>query len=747
MAFTCPKRSEIDKNLFLMRFILTIILLTIVNISSAKERPCLIYNSTEIEKIRDQLGQFPLFDQSLFQVKEQVDLVLSKKIEIPPPGEGGGYAHEKHKQNYRDIQQAGQLFIITGRDKYAAFVKDVLLGYADFYPGLGSHPLSRKQAPGKIFHQMLNENVWLLHSSVAYDCIYSWLSEVDRNIIEKNVFRMMTKWMVEERGDQLDRIHNHGTWASAALGMAGYVLNDQNLVDIALYGTKKDGKTGFFKQMDLLLSPDGYYTEGPYYIRYALRPFFYFAEAIERNQPDLKIFKYRDQILKKTFYATVQTMMPNSAYPSINDASRSMDVRSSGTRLATNICYYRYGADTNLLGLAKMQQLVELNMAGMILAKDLDKNPESKVTWNSIELRDGFDGKSGGIGILRNGTEGEQSYLLMKYGTHGGGHGHFDQLSILFFNQDRQVLTDYGYARWINIEPKFGGRYLPENKTYANQTIAHNTVVVDKKSQNRGKSKEADRFSGKRHFFDVNDPDLQVISASADESYGGVKMQRTMFWIVDPVFSDPVLVDLYFLRSEDEHTYDYAVHYTGQMMKTSLQYSANTDELLSLGTDHGYQHLWATAQGKSEEGFKFTWLDGNKYYTMISNVSEGAKVFFCRIGANDPSFNLRSEPALVIREEKKDHLFATVYEPHGYFSEAREKSVSPYGQIESVEVLAYDPDQGGVVEITGENGLRWIIMAELQNENSKKSHLVTGANKIWEWTGKYQLIKNSKSEK
>ena len=33
---------------------------------------------------------------------------------------------------------------------------------------------------------------------------------------------------------------------------------------------------------------------------------------------------------------------------------------------------------------------------------------------------------------------------------------------------------------------KFGGRYLPENKSYALQTIAHNTVTVDGRSNYGG---------------------------------------------------------------------------------------------------------------------------------------------------------------------------------------------------------------------------------------------------------------------
>ena len=45
------------------------------------------------------------------------------------------------------------------------------------------------------------------------------------------------------------------------------------------------------------------------------------------------------------------------------------------------------------------------------------------------------------------------------------------------------ILTDYGAARFLNIEPKSGGGYTLENHTWAAQTIAHNTVTVDEKKQ------------------------------------------------------------------------------------------------------------------------------------------------------------------------------------------------------------------------------------------------------------------------
>jgi len=280
---------------FINGFFITAVLLSALTVSAA-EHPSLIITKKEGLAIRAALSEYPLLKSSFDKVKSEVDNAISQPMDVPLPGEAGGYEHEKHKQNYRDMQQAGILFTITGDERYARFIHKMLMVYADLYPTLGPHPNAHQQAPGKLFHQMLNETVWLTYTSQAYDCIYDWLTPEDRAHFEKNIFRQIIDWFIIDNAHEFDRIHNHGTWSVASIGMIGYVIGDQNLVDMALYGTNKKGEGGFLKQLDLLFSPDGYYMEGPYYIRYALRPFFLFAEAIERNQPDHGIYKYRYQV-------------------------------------------------------------------------------------------------------------------------------------------------------------------------------------------------------------------------------------------------------------------------------------------------------------------------------------------------------------------------------------------------------------------------------------------------------------------
>ena len=123
----------------------------------AQRHPSIFITPAEASAIRLGAAKYPLLKQSLDEAKATLAKALANSTDVPQPGEAGGYAHERHKQNYREMQQAGLLYSITGEARYARFVRDMLGKYAVLYPTLGAHPLSKNQAPGKLFHQSLNE--------------------------------------------------------------------------------------------------------------------------------------------------------------------------------------------------------------------------------------------------------------------------------------------------------------------------------------------------------------------------------------------------------------------------------------------------------------------------------------------------------------------------------------------------------------------------------------------------------------
>ena len=709
-------------SIFILSFI---VLICSIYVNAQSEHPKLILTKEVITEIQKNLGKIPLFDKTFEAVKSDIDKVLNDDIDVPVPLDpGGGYTHERHKQNYDLLYKAGTLYSVTNDIKYAKFIKTILDKYAKLYPTIGLHPQAKDQTPGRLFWQSLNETVWLLHTIQAYDCIYDWLSKDDRSKYEKNIFLPMTKFFSEESEHEFNLIHNHGTWMVAAVGMTGFVLNDEELIQKSLYGSKKDGEGGFIAQLNLLFSPDGYYTEGGYYVRYALWPFFIFAESIQNNMPDVKIYEIRDQILKKAFYSAMQMTYTNGEFIPINDALKEKTYLSSEIVYALNFVFDRYGEDKSLLSIAQKQDRVSFSKGGIKVAEaisELKTIPEFK--WMSVNYVDGPKGDEGGVSILRWGPNSDMECLLFKYSSHGLSHGHFDKMSMLFYDQGREVIQDYGAARFLNVEQKSGGRYLLENKTYALQTVAHNTLVVDETTNFNGKQSESQKFHPDLYYSSITNPDIQITSAKDVHAYDGVLMHRTLLMVNDPGLLRPVVIDVFRVKSDKQHQYDLPFYYMGHFMSTTYDYDAKTTSRNPLGLKNGYQHLWLTAEGLSDKTSSFTWLNSERYYSITSNTDKNTQILFTEVGANDPNFNLRNDQGIMFRVKDDNHTFVNIIEPHGDFNPTLEYSFNSYSAFEEIKVLQSD-DEYTIASILGKNNLSWKVMICNNNADDKANHKV-----------------------
>ncbi|MFM2600800.1 heparinase II/III family protein [Vibrio fortis] len=711
----------------------------------------LLLNFEEAAELRKELGKDSLLGKALTRDINQTDAYMAEVgIEVPGHGEGGGYEHNRHKQNYIHMDLAGRLFLITEETKYRDYIVDMLTAYAKVYPSLESNTSRDSNPPGKIFHQTLNENMWMLYASCAYSCVYHTISEDEKTLIENDLFKQMIELFVVTYGHDFDIVHNHGLWAVAAVGICGYAINDQESVDKALYGLKLDKVSGgFLAQLDQLFSPDGYYMEGPYYHRFSLRPIYLFAEAIERRQPELGIYEFNDSVIKTTSYAVFKTAFPDGTLPALNDSSKTISINDEGVIMATSVCYHRYEQTETLLGMADHQQDVWVHISGKTLSNAVEAADEIKpFNWGSLFVTDGPEGEKGGVSILRHRDEQDDDTMaLIWFGQHGSDHqyhsaldhGHYDGLHLSVFNRGHEVLHDYGFGRWVNVEPKFGGRYIPENKSYCKQTVAHNTVTVDQNTQNNFDTALAESKFGQKHFFVADDQSLQGMSGTISEYYTGVDMQRSVILAELPEFEKPLVIDVYRIEADAEHQYDLPVHHSGQIIRTDFDYNIEKT-LKPLGEDNGYQHLWNVASGKVSGSSLVSWLHDSSYYSLVTSANEGSEVIFARTGANDPDFNLKSEPALILRQSGQNHVFASVLETHGYFNESIEASVDARGLVESVSVVGHN-SVGTVVRIQTTSGNTYHYGISNQAEDVQQAtHTVEFAGETYSWEGAFAKL-------
>ena len=721
--------------------------------------PSLILTKQGVKDIRANLGSIPIFDKTLAATQKEIDAAIENGFDVPVPKDySGGYSHETHKKNYTLMQKAGVLYQILEDGKYAKFVKDMLFEYAKQYPTLPIHPKPRSYARGKLFWQCLNDSNWLVYTSQAYDCIYDYLSEEERNTLETDLFRPFADHISIDNPQFFNRVHNHATWGNVAVGMIALAMDDDQLLDRALNGVKDDNfdpnikdndggyirkegqEIGFFANVNEPFSPDGYFTEGPYYQRYASYPFLIFAQALQNKKPELKVFEYKDSVLIKSVTALLNLSDADGEFFLLNDAQKGMSYFNTSLIATVDIGYHFGGNDPELLSIANKQDEVTLDDAGLAVALGIKEGKGKPFVKKSIELSDGANGDEGGVGIIRSdGLE-----LVFKYTAHGLSHGHYDKLSFALFENGNEVVQDYGMGRFVNIEQKGGGNYLKENTTWAKQSIAHNALVQNETSHFKGKYDIGSKYHSNKYVFRVEDENLQVASAKEENAYPGTKLHRTMVTIKDEDYETPYVLDILRVASEGSNQYDRPFYFLGQIMQTNFEYSKlKVPEIL--GKSDGYQHLYKEASATVKDGnIKLNWLQSNKFYTYTAVTSNKDDVIFGRIGANDPDFNLRNEQTLILRKKNAtDALFVSTIESHGTYSPVSEVAVNAYSNIKNIEVV-HDSKEYTAIQIDTKNDKSNVFIISNENNDNEAEHKLRIKDKEHSWKGSYVLIENKK---
>lgn len=712
----------------------------------AAEHPCLLFTKSELQEMKAGRADAPLFDATIGKMIADADEALTAPIVVPVPVDGGGGpVHEQHKTNYYELMHDGVAYQFTGDKKYAERAAKVLEAYAQLYPTLGYHPLKMSGVPGRLFWQTLNESVWLVHVSVAYDCIRDALSAAQRKNIEENLLVPMADFIMQGTEDNranlkvFNKMHNHGTWATAAVGMAGMAMERDELVDKALYGTDKTGEHGgFLQQMDYLFSPDGYFTEGAYYQRYAIWPFAIFAQCIDHVRPDVKVFEKRDKILEKAFDVLFQ-LSYEGEFMHFNDALIK-GLSAQELVYAANILHAAYPDNKTIPYAARLYQGASIPaLGGYRLSKQIAEGNVEVPPFRTALMRDGREGNDGGVGVIR----GDGSALTLKATSHGLSHGHYDKLTMAFYDNGSEILSDYGAARFINLEAKNSGHYTKENDTFCKQTIAHNTLVADGESHFGGNIKTSSKYHS--DFTDlVVDPagKYQAMSARDDKAYAAkaIVMERALVQATLDGMDYPVTLDLMHATATDgaKHAYDIPYWYRGHMVSTNTNEQRALNTMNVLGDANGYQHIWVEADCKpfdDDKAMQFTFFNGNRMYSLTTAASAPMTGKLLRLGANDPNFNLRSETGWLVQlPEASNATVATLLEPHGQYDILWETAAGTKSAVKNVSILADNDDHTAVAVDYGDGRRATFYVAK--DADAAKTH-TAGTHS---WTGHYSVV-------
>ena len=730
--------------LILLAFVPSILMQSIV---FGQNHPIAFTTATDITLVKKSISTNPMLKESFDEIKKSVDASLGKDIDVPVPKDaGGGYTHDKHKDNYNLMFNSGMLYQLTGDVKYAKLVKDLFFKYAVLNPTLKNHPQATSTSPGRIFWQALNDANWLVYAGLAFDLIHDYLTPAERSQIAAGAFKPEVDYFTKDITSWFDLIHNHAVWACAGVGIVGIATDNEDYVQMALYGSKKDGKAGLTAHLDGLFSPNGYYNEGPYYTRYAVLPFFLFGNAVNHAKPELKIFERRNKILKQALEGALEQTNLDGGFYSYNDALKEKTFISNEVVVALNIAWDVYGANPAYLPVAKAQGRVTLSKGGLGVSQALlqNKNIAPFYPYKSVVFTDGAKGDMGGVSVLRTGKDKRLTSLIFKYSSHGLSHGHYDKLNINLYDNGNEVLQDYGAARFINIEQKWGGRYLPETKSYAQQTIAHNTITVDETSHFNAIEAVSEKFHPIPLYNVIGDQLTVQASAALDtNAYKDVKLHRCVYLITLPGTQKPLLVDFFRTMADKVHQYDLPFNYIGSIISTNFKYATHNTAMQTLGKKNGYQHIWKEASATVASPLtQFTFLNNQSFYTISGYVKDSAQVFFTRTGASDPNFNLRREPSYIVRTKAANMLALHVVEMHGNFNPISEITTNSYATVTSVLPIVDTDDYSGAEVVIG--GKHLIVFQSNKIFDAKKMHQLTIKGISYSWEGPFAVYLDNK---
>lgn len=248
---------------------------------------------------------------------------------------------------------------------------------------------------------------------------------------------------------------------------------------------------------------------------------------------------------------------------------------------------------------------------------------------------------------------------FLFWGPHSGGHQGPAALNLELYAGGRR-LTDAPWSRSFED---------PLHLTWCRTTVAHNTVTVDETpmfpyNQPTESIWESDYWhkknsAGTMVSFQATS-DNKSMRAYNDRVYPGVRLDRTI--VVGPDY----ILDLFRCFSENEHQYDWAIHFPARLILP------RTVSPIDLGQRLGYRHLREASclsPEKNNTPVVLKWDYPNGQLHAQCHATTQTKIIFARTPEPTsengfPGSDHRPEMAcstLLIRAQERSLAFATLF--------------------------------------------------------------------------------------
>ena len=616
---------------------------------SRLRQPLLVGTAT-LERARRRIRTAP-FQPAWQRLAAETDAFLA--VDLQPPDEPAGYYHDyfcpRHATELRfDPRQprvhrcpvdgepvAGRRFdaawrfganLLLGRMAVLLALRwrlsgdrrcleratEILTGYARRYPHYaGSQNGEAGAGRGRATYQSLDEAHLIVRLARCHDLVAAELDPGELVTVERELFDRAIAHIDRQR---FRRTHNIECWHIAALVAASTVTGKDEIRDHAV-----NGEFGFHHQIDTGIHGDGLWWEGSSsYHYYTLAALLTTAAFFRARNPNWQAPPRFAAMLG----APLTLVLPDGRLPASNDCWAS-------SSLYGQVCHgvppaaalYEMAAGwwpkplyvdllTGIYGDGPRDSEEALLHGPDAVPADAASLPRPR---SAVLPHSGF-------AMVRSDDKlDRQSLALLKFGPHGGSHGHPDKLAVTLYARGEPAAADLGTQ----------GYGIGLHGDWYRQTASHNTVLVSGRKQPPatgrllyfaaphadGAGKPSDHLVDTQVCRDLQPPArvggdsgtpvtladaaVQWTGASAGV-YDGVAMRRAIAWRA------PYFVDCFHVRCPTRRRIDWLLHVHGALRET---YGVELHDQAGgvLPRSSGWRHIERRRSGRSHGAVDVCW--------------------------------------------------------------------------------------------------------------------------------------------
>lgn len=576
--------------------------------SRKREHPYLFLKESQWEKRKRAI----LSDEKLYGAFRKEYVETAENWEVPEPSDREEYVYPSYTQN--GLFKTAVAWKITGEETYLRKVMKYFDGFLNEKKG---YLATRKsyfefvesreeyvRGDFKVCHAQsggwVQEAEFFNKLAMTYDLLYEYFSPQERRDMEaclKNYIKFES-WRLTD-GDG-----NNFQIAESGAGMlCAMAIQNQDMVERFLYGYN-----GFTDLLSAVFLDDGmYFEEASGYVRLAGELFFDIANAAENYGISLKEIRVPASFDRDILHSpwAMRESWAEDGKPFLGMSFRRFDAFTGTTKSLKDYfdCTARLLTDRGIMfsvNDSNEQDFTELYKRAYYLYEEplykeiaeLSPEPETLLVpeKEAYELGRGSLLLSGaGMGILRAGN----SQAVLKFGGHGGYHGHYDRLSLASFLKDNRTFHNNEYA-WFGYDSFLF-------KMWVQTSVAHNMTVVDVRMQKPSPCRcvyfETDKKTGRQQGTEggTEKGDRDVFSA--------VCAQTTTVWM-DPPYGGQTPYPYAFPEEKCAREGRFILEPPKARAQGDIgEYSEPVFQRRMLILFHGYCVVWDYLEGQEEHRF------------------------------------------------------------------------------------------------------------------------------------------------